>query len=76
LQGDAWPRVPDRALWRLFLSVDILIERNTLMQRVCPKIKECCHEGHGLEFQVLLYEDCLKVMTQSWKGTHTHGMGL
>jgi hypothetical protein len=31
---------------------DMLMERNTLMEWVYPKIKEYCKERHGLEFQV------------------------
>ena len=31
---------------------DMLMERNTLMEWVYPKIKEYCREKHGLEFQV------------------------
>ena len=30
----------------------MLMERNTLMEYVYPKIKEYCREKHGLEFQV------------------------
>ena len=30
----------------------MLMERNTLMEWVYPKIKEYCREKHGLEFQV------------------------
>ena len=30
----------------------MLMERNTLMEWVYPKIKEYCKERHGLEFQV------------------------
>jgi hypothetical protein len=30
----------------------MLMERNTLMEWVYPKIKEYCKEKHGLEFQV------------------------
>ena len=41
---------------RIFTSstfTDMLMERNTLMEWVYPKIKEYCREKHGLEFQVL-----------------------
>jgi hypothetical protein len=31
----------------------MLMERNTLMEWVYPKIKEYCKERHGLEFQVM-----------------------
>ena len=31
----------------------MLMERNTLMEWVYPKIKEYCKEKHGLEFQVV-----------------------
>ena len=40
---------------RIFTSstfTDMLMERNTLMEYVYPKIKEYCREIHGLEFQV------------------------
>ena len=43
---------------RIFTSstfTDMLMERNTLMEYVYPKIKEYCRERHGLEFQVILY---------------------
>ena len=39
---------------RIFTSstfTDMLMERNTLMEYVYPKIKEYCREKHGLEFQ-------------------------
>ena len=38
---------------RIFTSstfTDMLMERNTLMEYVYPKIKEYCREKHGLEF--------------------------
>ena len=41
---------------RIFTSstfTDMLMERNTLMEYVYPKIKEYCRERHGLEFQVV-----------------------
>ena len=41
---------------RIFTSstfTDMLMERNTLMEYVYPKIKEYCRERHGLEFQVI-----------------------
>ena len=41
---------------RIFTSstfTDMLMERNTLMEYVYPKIKEYCREKHGLEFQVI-----------------------
>ena len=40
---------------RIFTSstfTDMLMERNTLMEYVYPRIKEYCREKHGLEFQV------------------------
>ena len=40
---------------RIFTSstfTDMLMERNTLMEYVYPRIKEYCRERHGLEFQV------------------------
>ena len=42
---------------RIFTSstfTDMLMERNTLMEWVYPKIREYCREKHGLEFQVFL----------------------
>ena len=45
---------------RIFTSstfTDMLMERNTLMEFVYPKIKEYCREKHGLEFQVLLHSN-------------------
>ena len=44
---------------RIFTSstfTDMLMERNTLMEYVYPKIKEYCREKHGLEFQVINYK--------------------
>ena len=41
---------------RIFTSstfTDMLMERNTLMEYVYPKMKEYCREKHGLEFQVI-----------------------
>ncbi|XP_071108697.1 NACHT and WD repeat domain-containing protein 2-like [Haliotis cracherodii] len=41
---------------RIFTSstfTDTTLERNTLMERVYPKLKEYCRERHGLEFQVV-----------------------
>ena len=41
---------------RIFTSstfTDMLMERNTLMEYVYPKIKEYCREKHGLEYQVV-----------------------
>jgi hydroxylamine reductase (hybrid-cluster protein) len=43
---------------RIFTSstfTDMLMERNTLMEYVYPKIKEYCREKHGLEYQVRQY---------------------
>ena len=45
-------------LVRIFTSstfTDMLMERNTLMEYVYPKIKEYCREKHGLEFQVFCH---------------------
>ena len=47
---------------RIFTSstfTDMLMERNTLMEYVYPKIKEYCREKHGLEFQVFHLENQL-----------------
>ena len=52
---------------RIFTSstfTDMLMERNTLMEYVYPKIKEYCREKHGLEFQVkYFYYQRAKVVT-------------
>ena len=43
---------------RIFTSstfTDMLMERNTLMEWVYPKIREYCREKHGLEFQVNIF---------------------
>ncbi len=40
---------------RIFTSstfTDMVMERNTLMEHVYPRIKEYCRDRHGLEFQV------------------------
>ena len=50
------PRVSSKVV-RIFTSstfTDMLMERNTLMEYVYPKIKEYCREKHGLEFQVCI----------------------
>ena len=53
---------------RIFTSstfTDMLMERNTLMEYVYPKIKEYCREKHGLEFQVkYFYYQRGKVVTR------------
>ena len=51
---DKLPPVSSKIV-RIFTSstfTDMLMERNTLMEWVYPKIKEYCREKHGLEFQV------------------------
>ena len=43
-------------LVRIFTSstfTDMLMERNTLMQFVYPKLKTYCREKHGIDFQVI-----------------------
>ena len=60
---------------RIFTSstfTDMLMERNTLMEYVYPKIKEYCREKHGLEFQVIsnilvftLFTKALKILKLS-----------
>lgn len=34
------------------ISLDTLVERNNLMSKCYPRIKDYCREKHGLEFQV------------------------
>ena len=58
---------------RIFTSstfTDMLMERNTLMEWVYPKIKEYCKEKHGLEFQVqssFFFFSLLFPTTQNYK---------
>ena len=56
---------------RIFTSstfTDMLMERNTLMEYVYPKIKEYCREKHGLEFQVkYFYYQRGKVVTINYR---------
>ncbi|PAA84392.1 hypothetical protein BOX15_Mlig005707g1 [Macrostomum lignano] len=52
---DDLPAMPSKIV-RIFTSstfTDTGVERNSLMERVYPKIKEYCREKHGLEFQVV-----------------------
>lgn len=45
--------LPKRVV-RLFISstfTDMTLERNTLMERVYPRLKKYCRERHGLDFQ-------------------------
>ena len=57
---------------RIFTSstfTDMLMERNTLMEWVYPKIKEYCKEKHGLEFQVNAAKiQCMILKETSFKG--------
>ena len=49
-------KLPSLQVVRIFTSstfTDMLMERNTLMEYVYPKIKEYCREKHGLEYQVV-----------------------
>ncbi|CAL4190550.1 unnamed protein product, partial [Meganyctiphanes norvegica] len=52
---DLLPPVSSKIV-RIFTSstfTDMLMERNTLMAEVYPRIKDFCREKHGLEFQVV-----------------------
>ncbi|XP_037797036.1 NACHT and WD repeat domain-containing protein 2-like [Penaeus monodon] len=54
-QLDTLPPVSSKVC-RIFTSstfTDMLMERNTLMAEVYPRLKEFCREKHGLEFQVV-----------------------
>lgn len=45
--------LPKRVV-RLFISstfTDMTLERNTLMERVYPRLKKFCREHYGLDFQ-------------------------
>lgn len=45
--------LPKRVV-RLFISstfTDMTLERNSLMERVYPRLKQYCRESHGLDFQ-------------------------
>ncbi len=35
------------------LLVDMTLERNILMEKIYPELKEHCREKHGLDFQVV-----------------------
>ena len=51
----ALPRLTSK-LVRIFTSstfTDMLMERNTLMEFVYPRIKEYCRDRYGVEFQVV-----------------------
>ena len=48
----------------------MLMERNTLMEWVYPKIKEYCREKHGLEFQVKINEVFYFLFTHIFKSTY------
>ena len=61
---------------RIFTSstfTDMLMERNTLMEYVYPKIKEYCREKHGLEFQVPVAFKlfCYRVLRDEMTYDHT-----
>lgn len=53
-------------LWNYFklliLPADTLMERNNLMSKCYPRIKDYCREKHGLEFQVSVWM-CDKVIS-------------
>jgi len=36
----------------MWVFTDTTLERNCLMEKVYPKLKEYCRERHGLDFQV------------------------
>ena len=58
---------------RIFTSstfTDMLMERNTLMEWVYPKIKEYCREKHGLEFQVKINEVFYFLFTHIYRSTY------
>ena len=60
---------------RIFTSstfTDMLMERNTLMEYVYPKIKEYCREKHGLEFQVPIAFQILCSQTLRDEMTNDH----
>lgn len=46
-------QLPKRVV-RIFISstfTDMTLERNSLMERVYPRLKKYCRERHGLDFQ-------------------------
>ena len=49
----------------------MLMERNTLMEWVYPKIKEYCREKHGLEFQVKIVTK-YNIFFTYYKSTYIH----
>ena len=61
---DRLPKLSTKVV-RIFTSstfTDMLMERNTLMQFVYPRIKNYCREKYGIEFQVI-FNIRLKCMT-------------
>ena len=53
----------------------MLMERNTLMEWVYPKIKEYCREKHGLEFQVKIVTK-YNIFFTYYKSTYIHTYNL
>lgn len=55
LSGDLTKLIPlPKRVVRIFLSstfTDMTLERNTLMEKVYPKLKKYCRERFGLDFQ-------------------------
>lgn len=53
--GDLYKLIPlPKRVVRLFISstfTDMTLERNSLMERVYPRLKKYCRERHGLDFQ-------------------------
>lgn len=64
--GDLDQLVPlPKRVVRLFISstfTDMMLERNSLMERVYPRLKKYCRERHGLDFQGELF-DCTCIIT-------------
>ena len=64
---------------RIFTSstfTDMLMERNTLMEYVYPKMKEYCREKHGLEFQVNIQHIFRQIMIKYYNSLLSHNATL
>ena len=46
--------------------VDTLMERNTLMAKCYPRIKDYCREKHGLEFQVSVKHEIILMLRSAF----------
>lgn len=65
--------LPKRVV-RLFISstfTDMVNERNSLMERVYPRLKKYCRERYGLDFQGKLYGREMRLIGKKSKSDNT-----